>query len=69
MKTWKDVSKEHRDYILCKEVYHCSPSDLDDVDENILNLHFAFLNAERQHEYIEQQRANQKAKMKKNLSK
>ena len=67
LRTWKNLSKEHRDYILCKEVYHCSPADLDDVDENILNLHFMFLNAEREHDYIEQQRAVQKTKFKNNL--
>lgn len=64
LRTWKWVSKEHRDYILCKEVYHCSPAELDEVDENILDLHFAFLMTEREHDYIEQQRAKQKAKVK-----
>ena len=64
LRTWKWVSQAHRDYILRKEVYHCSPADLDEVDENILNLHFAFLMEEREHEHIEYERAKQKAKVK-----
>jgi len=47
-----------------KEVYHCSPKELDAVPERELNLHFAFLMAEREHEFIESKRAEQKAKQK-----
>ena len=59
------MSKYHRDYILCKEVYHCSPIDLDDIEEWRLELDFDFLMAERHHEYIEHKRAEQKAKLNK----
>lgn len=58
------MTKEHRDYVLIKELYHCSPSELDKQDEFILDLHFKMLQKEREHEYIEQKRAEQKAKMK-----
>ena len=47
-----------------KEVYHCSPVELERVPEWELNLHFAFLMAEREHEYIEHKRSEQKAKQK-----
>jgi hypothetical protein len=58
------MTKEHRDYVLIKELYHCSPSELDKQDEFILDLHFKMLQKEREHEYIEQKRAEQKAKLK-----
>lgn len=50
-----------------KEVYHCSPKELERVPEHELNLHFAFLMAEREHEYIEHKRSEQRAKQKNSL--
>jgi hypothetical protein len=44
-----------------KEIYHCTPTELDKQDEKILNMHFEFLMAERKHDFIESQRAKQKA--------
>jgi len=44
-----------------KEIYHCTPTELDKQEERILNMHYDFLMAERKHEYIESQRAKQKA--------
>lgn len=58
------MTKEHRDYVLIKELYHCKPNDLDDEEERVLQLHFQMLQEERKQEYIEQKRAEQKAKMK-----
>ena len=69
LRTWKNVSKEHRDYILMKDLYHCSPEELDHVDENILNLHFAFLMAEREHEFIEYKRNEQRNAQKSSFTK
>lgn len=55
-----------------KDVYHCSPKELEKVPERELNLHYAFLMAEREYELIESKRAEQKAqqknKQKKNAS-
>lgn len=50
-----------------KDVYHCSPKELDQVPERQLNLHFAFLMSEREHEFKESKRAEQKAKQKASL--
>ena len=58
------MTKEHRDYVLIKELYHCTPNELDDQEERMLQLHFDMLQEERRNEYIEQKRAEQKAKMK-----
>lgn len=58
------MTKEHRDYVLIKELYHCTPKELDEQDESVLQLQFTMLQKEREHEYIEQKRAEQKAKMK-----
>ena len=46
-----------------KEVYHCSPVELDEVEEWRLNLDYDFLMAERHHEYLEAKRREQKAKV------
>ena len=53
-----------------KDVYHCSPKELEKVPERELNLHYAFLMSEREYELIESKRAEQKAqqKNKKNAS-
>jgi len=52
-----------------KEIYHCSPIELEKVPERQLNLHFAFLMSEREHEFIESKRAEQKNKQKASLLK
>ena len=57
------MTKEHRDYVLMKEIYHCTPSELDKQEERLLQLHFDMLQEERRHEYLEQKRAEQKSKM------
>ena len=67
LRTWKNVSQEHRDYVLMKEVYHCSPKELEKVPERELNLHFTFLMKEREHEFKESKRAEQKAKQRASL--
>ena len=54
------LTKEHRDYILIKELYHCKPSDLDNEEESVLDLHFQMIQEERKREYIQQKRAEQK---------
>lgn len=66
LRTWKDISKYHRDYILMKELYHCTPSELDEQDENLLNLNYLMLMKEREWEKIESERAKQKSKLKNN---
>lgn len=56
MKSWWQITREHRDYILMKEIYHCSPSELDNQDEFVLQLHFEFYMAEREEEYYQSKR-------------
>jgi len=46
--------------LLCKEVYHCSPDNLDNVEEKTLDLHFDFYQAEKKEEWLESQRLNQR---------
>jgi hypothetical protein len=58
------MTKEHRDFVLIKELYHCTQKELDEQDESVLQLHFNMLQEEKKYEYIEQKRAEQKAKMK-----
>lgn len=53
---WWAMSKEHRDYILCKEVYHCTPWDIDNQDEFVLQLHWDFYMAEKEEDYYKAKR-------------
>lgn len=62
LRTGHSVSKEHRDYILIKELYHCTPSELDKQNEHTLQLHYTMLMEERKWEAIEHKRAEQRAK-------
>lgn len=62
LRTGHGVSKEHRDYILIKELYHCTPSELDKQSEHTLQLHYTMLMEERKREAIEHKRAEQRAK-------
>lgn len=61
------ITKEHRDYILIKELYHCSPSELEQQEEAMLDLHYSMLMEERKQEHIERERAKQKAEQKRLL--
>lgn len=67
IKSGGSITKEHRDYILIKELYHCSPSELDNQEESILDLHYSMLMEERKREHIQNERAKQKAQQQKNL--
>lgn len=53
------MSKEHRDYNLCK-LFWCSPSELDNVSEETLQLYWEFRYAELKHESLESKRQAQK---------
>ena len=66
MRTWKWVSKDHRDYILMKEVYHCTPTELYKQDENVLNMNYTMLMKEREREKIQAEREKQKARVNSN---
>lgn len=63
LRTWHGLTKEHRDYILIKELYHCKPSDLDNEDEHVLDLHFAMIQEERKREHIQNKRMEQKTRV------
>ena len=62
LRTGHNVTKDHRDYILIKELYHCTPSELDKQNEHTLQLHYNMLMEERKWEHIENERAKQRAK-------
>ena len=63
IRSWWTIDKEHRDYILCKEVYHCTPKQIDEVEEVVLQLHFDFYNSEKREEYLNTKRAEQKSNL------
>jgi len=49
------------DYLLIKELYHCTPSELDEQNQEITRLHFDIMMLERKKEYIDSKRAEQKS--------
>jgi len=61
MNWWNDFSKEYMEYILMKEIYHCTPTELDKQSEYRTNLDFQLLMLERKKEYIDSKRQSQKA--------
>lgn len=58
------MTREVRDYILIRELYKCSPSDLANSSEQTLNLHYQMLATDqKQRERQENaERIKQKAK-------
>jgi len=59
--SWWEASKEYVEYLLIKELYHCTPSELDMQDTAITDLHFKILMLERKKEYIDSKRQEQKS--------
>ena len=59
--SWWETPKEYMDYLLIKELYHCTPSELDQQDVYKLKLHFEIIMLERKKEYIDSKRAEQKS--------
>ena len=54
--------EEYFDYALCK-MYSCTPSELDELDADTVELHMSFLGLERRMERIKVRRAQQAAKV------
>jgi len=50
--------------LLIKELYHCTPSELDEQDEYITNLHFKIMMLERKKQFIDNKRVEQKSQTK-----
>ena len=55
--------QEYVDYILIKELYHCTPSELDGQDDFITSLHVEFIAIEAKESVLQQKRAEQRANM------
>ena len=45
-----DVPGEYTDYLLCTQVYRCTPSELDEQDANTVLLHLEMFNEDRKRE-------------------
>lgn len=37
---------EWNDLVLCRDIYHCRPSELDEEDDRVVEIHLALHNAE-----------------------
>lgn len=58
------VPAEYVDFLLIRELYHCTPSELDQQDEYITSLHVDFMNIEAEGNKLKNKRAEQQAKLK-----
>ena len=59
-----EVPAEIVDYLLIKNLYHCTPSELDQQDAFILDLHNSFMMIEHKEESLKRRRQEQQQKMK-----
>lgn len=60
IRSWGLINIDYRNYLLCKEVFHCLPYELENETEYNLNLYFTIWNLEKKEEYLKEKRANQK---------
>ena len=51
------------------ELYHCTPSELDEQSDGVIEMHIAFLGARADEQHIQSKRAEQKARAEKALGK
>jgi len=65
MNNWWEIPDEYMEYLLIKELYHCTPSQLDKQSYEKTKLHFNILMLERKKEYLDSKRAEQKSSLKK----
>lgn len=54
--------QEYIDFLLMKDVYHCTPSELDEQDASKITLHINFLNMQQEESIKDQRRAEQRSK-------
>lgn len=58
------VPAEYVDFLLIRDLYHCTPSELDQQDEYITSLHIDFMNIKAEEGKLNAKRAEQRAKLK-----
>lgn len=61
----KDLPEEYTDFLLMREVYHCTPSEFDEQDDATIEAHLHFVKIQSDQQRIEAKRAEQRAKIKK----
>lgn len=58
------MPQEYVDYLLIKHLYHCTPSELAKQDQQVVDMHVAFMNIEAEEDRLQQKRAQQRSKQK-----
>ena len=56
---------EYADYVLIRDLYHCTPLELEEQDQSTLDLHREFMRQEAKWKKIESKRSEQEAKLNK----
>ncbi len=57
----QDIPSELLDYIMIKEVYHCTPSEYENQDFGITEIHKVFFGLYREREQIEAKKEARKS--------
>jgi len=58
------MPSEWTDFILMRDIYHCTPSELDEQDDAMIEMHAGFTNVSSKHSHIQSKREQQRAKLK-----
>lgn len=61
----KEAPQEYVDYVLIKNLYHCTPEELDRQDDHITSLHIEFMTLEAKEEALQMKRSEQAARVRK----
>lgn len=60
---------EWTDFLLATKVYHCTPSELDEQEDGVIEMHLAFIEVQGDMEHIEAMRQRQRERQKKQAGK
>lgn len=56
-------NREYTDFLLMRDVWHCTPSEFEEQSEYNISLHKSILNMEAEYQRKEERRAEQRAKL------
>lgn len=59
------MPSEWTDFVLMRDIYHCTPSELDAQDDAVVEMHAGFTKVAADYEMIRARREKQRAKFKK----
>jgi len=61
----KEMPREWTDFILMRDIYHCTPEEMDKQDDTTIDMHAQFVNMLAEHAQLTERRSTQRAKHRK----